>query len=107
MIDENRDALDKIKHDILEVGTSYLQHYMKVFAGEAESKKIDSKQVSLLYMKDGSDPSNFKYNDGVIEGLSDEERQKDWLEQLKKKQDLDEYVIRNAACKIKYTLSME
>ena len=80
---------------------------MKEFAGEAESKKITEKSVTAVYLPDGVDPTKFKYKDGVIEGIKDEERKRDWQEQLKKKPDIDVYVIKNLCCKMAYTLNME
>ena len=53
---------------------------MKEFAGEAESKKITEKSVMAVYLPDGADPTKFKYKDGVIEGIEDEERKKAWQE---------------------------
>ena len=79
---------------------------MKVFAGEAESKKITEKSVAAVYLPDGMDPTKFEYKDGVIEGIEDEERKKDWQEQLKKNSDTDVYVIKNLCCKMAYTLNM-
>ena len=79
---------------------------MKVFAGEAEAKKITDKTVMRVYLPDGTDPTKFKYKDGVIEGIEDEERKKDWQEQLKKNPDIDVYVIKNLCCKMAYTLNM-
>ena len=79
---------------------------MKVFAGEAESKKITEKSVAVAYLPDGADPTKFEYNDGVIEGIEDEERKKYWQEQLKKNPDTDVYVIKNLCCKMAYTLNM-
>ena len=79
---------------------------MKVFAGEAESKKKKKKSVTVVYLPDGADPTKFEYKDGVIEGIEDEERKKDWQEQLKKNPDTDVYVIKNLCCKMAYTLNM-
>ena len=51
---------------------------MKVFAGEAEAKKITDKTVMRVYLSDGADPTKFEYKDGIIEGIDDEERKKAW-----------------------------
>ena len=85
----------------------YLREYMKVFAGEAESKKISDKSVTRVYLPDGADPAKFEYKDGVIEGISEEDRTKAWREELKKKSDTGVYVLKNLCCKMAYTLSME
>lgn len=80
---------------------------MKVFAGEAEAKKVTEKAVVTVHLPDGADPTKFEYKDGVIEGVGEEERKKAWLEELKKKPDTDVYVVKNLCCKMAYTLSME
>jgi len=106
MVKENQDALEKEVAAAIKNAVVYLQDYMKVFAGEAEAKKITDKTVMRVYLPDGADPTKFEYKDGVIEGIDDEERKKAWQEQLKKKPDTDVYVIKNLCCKMAYTLNM-
>lgn len=106
MVKENQDALEKEVAAAIKNAVVYLQDYMKVFAGEAEAKKITDKTVTRVYLPDGADPTKFEYKDGVIEGIEDEERNKAWQEQLKKKPDTDVYVIKNLCCKMAYTLNM-
>ena len=106
MVKENQDALEKEVAAAIKNAVVYLQDYMKVFAGEAEAKKITDKTVMRVYLPDGADPTKFEYKDGVIEGIDDEERKKDWQEQLKKNPDTDVYVIKNLCCKMAYTLNM-
>lgn len=106
MVKENQDVLEKEVAAAIKNAVVYLQDYMKVFAGEVEAKKITDKTVMRVYLPDGADPTKFEYNDGVIEGIDDEERKKVWLEQLKKKPDTDVYVIKNLCCKMAYTLNM-
>lgn len=107
MVKENQDALEKEVAAAIKNAVVYLQDYMKVFAGEAEAKKITDKTVMRVYLSDGADPTKFEYKDGIIEGIDDEERKKAWQEQLKKKPDIDVYIIKNLCCKIAYTLNME
>ena len=107
MVKENQDELEKTVQDTIKNSVQYLQHYMKVFAGESESKKITEKSVARVYLPDGAKPAGFKYENGVIEGVSDEDRKKEWDEALKAKPDIDVYVIKNLCCKIAYTLNME
>ena len=106
MVKENQDALEKEVAAAIKNAVVYLQDYMKVFAGEAEAKKITDKTVMRVYLPDGADPTKFEYKDGVIEGIDDEERKKAWQEQLKKKPDTDIYIIKNLCCKMAYTLNM-
>lgn len=106
MVKENQDALEKEVEAAIKNAVVYLQDYMKVFAGEAEAKKITDKTVMRVYLPDGADPTKFEYKDGVIEGIEDEERKKYWQEQLKKNPDTDVYVIKNLCCKMAYTLNM-
>ena len=106
MVKENQDALEKEVAAAIKKAIVYLQDYMKVFAGEAESKKITDKTVMRVYLPDGADPTKFEYKDGIIEGIDDEERKKAWQEQLKKKPDTDVYIIKNLCCKMAYTLNM-
>ena len=106
MVKENQDALEKEVAAAIKNAVVYLQDYMKVFAGEAEAKKITDKTVMRVYLPDGADPTKFEYKDGVIEGIDDEERKKAWQEQLKKKPDTDVYIIKNLCCKMAYTLNM-
>lgn len=106
MVKENQDALEKEVAATIKNAIVYLQDYMKVFAGEAEAKKITDKTVMRVYLPDGADPTKFEYKDGVIEGIDDEERKKAWQEQLKKKPDTDIYIIKNLCCKMAYTLNM-
>lgn len=106
MVKENQDALEKEVVAAIKNAVVYLQDYMKVFAGEAEAKKITDKTVMRVYLPDGADPTKFEYKDGIIEGIDDEERKKAWQEQLKKKPDTDIYIIKNLCCKMAYTLNM-
>lgn len=106
MVKENQDTLEKEVTAVIKNAVVYLQDYMKVFAGEAESKKITEKSVMAVYLPEGADPTKFEYKDGGIEGIEDEERKKTWQEQLKKKPDTDVYVIKNLCCKMAYTLNM-
>lgn len=106
MVKENQDALEKEVIAAIKNAVVYLQDYMKVFAGEAEAKKITDKTVMRVYLPDGADPTKFEYKDGIIEGIDDEERKKAWQEQLKKKPDTDIYIIKNLCCKMAYTLNM-
>ena len=106
MVKENQDALEKEVAAAIKKAIVYLQDYMKVFAGEAEAKKITDKTVMRVYLPDGADPTKFEYKDGVIKGIDDEERKKAWQEQLKKKPDTDVYIIKNLCCKMAYTLNM-
>ena len=106
MVKENQDALEKEVAAVIKNAIVYLQDYMKVFAGEAEAKKITDKTVMRVYLPDGADPTKFEYKNGVIEGIDDEERKKAWQEQLKKKPDTDVYIIKNLCCKMAYTLNM-
>ena len=106
MVKENQDALEKEVAAAIKKAIVYLQDYMKVFAGEAESKKITDKTVMRVYLPDGADPTKFEYKDGIIEGIDNEERKKAWQEQLKKKPDTDVYIIKNLCCKMAYTLNM-
>ena len=78
MVKENQDVLEKEVEAAIKKAVVYLQDYMKVFAGEAEAKKITDKTVMWVYLPDGADPTKFEYKDGVIEGIEDEERKKDW-----------------------------
>ena len=57
MVKENQDELKKRIDAELKFGTEVLQQYMKVFAGEAESKKITEKTVTAVYLPDGADPT--------------------------------------------------
>lgn len=78
MVKENQDALEKEVAAAIKNAVVYLQDYMKVFAGEAEAKKITDKAVARVYLPDGADPTKFEYKDGAIEGVEDEERKKAW-----------------------------
>jgi len=107
MVKENQDALEKEVDPALKMATKYLQDYMTVFAGAAEAEKIADKAVTRAYLPDGADPVGFKYKNGIIEGVSDEDRTKAWHEELKKKPDTDVYIIKNLCFKIAYALNME
>jgi hypothetical protein len=107
MVKENQDEFTKTLDNALKNSLQYLKDYMLVFAGKDEAGKINDKSIAKVYLPDDSDPSKFKYKDGVIEGTSEDERRKVWLEELKKKSDTKVYIIRNLCCKIQYTLNME
>lgn len=107
MVEENRAELQKAVDNAVKNAVQYLGAYMKVFAGEDESKKITEKSIVVVYLPEGASPDKFEYRDGLIQGLSDEERQKAWMEVLKKEPGTDKYVINGLCCKTAYTLSME
>lgn len=107
MVKENQDELEKTINNALKNSLQYLKDYMTVFAGKDEAGKISDKSVVRVYLPEDADPTKFEYKDGVIEGISDEDRQKAWLEQLKKKPDTDVYTIKNLCVKMSYILNME
>lgn len=107
MVKENRDALEKVVQVAVKNSVQYLKDYMTVFAGDDEAKKIDDKAVARVYLPDGSEPAKFEYKDGVIEGIGEDERKREWAEVLKKKPDTDVYVLKNLCCKMAYSLNME
>lgn len=107
MIKENQDELQKVIDTAVKNAVQYLKDYMTVFAGKDEAGKIAEKSVVKTYLSADVDPTKFQYKDGKIEGLSDEDRLKAWHEELKKKPDIDVYVIKNLCCKVAYKLDME
>lgn len=107
MVKENNKALAECVEEYKAVYLKYLQDYMKLFAGEDEAKKITDKQVAVVYLPEGADPEKFEYKDGVIEGMSDQDRAKGRAEQVKKDSAATKIVLNGFCCKVPYILNME
>ena len=105
---KNHDTVKKFMEKNMEDAATYLQAYMKTFAGEDEAKNITPDKISVTYVPaDKANPYKIKkYEKYQIPALTDEQVRQQKIKQMKDHPKATEFSYKNMCFKIAYKLDI-